>query len=292
MAATRIGQGTPLSSFTFSDTLDGGQSGSFIELWRSDAGDIDAAMAEIITAVEGTYGFTLGSSFSTAPYDKTVIVGREIKLAFDNDDIDYYHVIYTLGPRTRKTVAATADWVFTFSSSLSSAETNIDKNNAFITVGTIVGTPLAPAVPTATTVPKTGAQVEKMFPSIRISASGSLAANPFSSYKDMVGKLNSVAMTIDGQTLAIGTTMLVAADVQTPNDGTNYVVNYAFEYRPNKYDWEAVVVAIDPKTGKPYEGIDGTTFSDGTTRGGSTIAEGSKGYAIYDVADIGSLITV
>jgi hypothetical protein len=151
MAATRIGQGTPLSSFTFSDTLDGGQSGSFIELWRSDAGDIDAAMAEIITAVEGTYGFTLGSSFSTAPYDKTVIVGREIKLAFDNDDIDYYHLIYTLGPRTRKTVAATADWVFTFSSSLSSAETNIDKNNAFITVGTIVGTPLAPAVPTATT---------------------------------------------------------------------------------------------------------------------------------------------
>lgn len=292
MAATRIGQGTPLSSFTFSDDLDNGQSGSFIELWHSDAGDIDAAMAEIITAIEGTYGFTLGSSFSTAPYDKTVIVGREIKLAFDNDDIDYYHVIYTLGPRKRKTVATTADWVFSFSSSLSAAETNVDKNNAFITVGTIVGTPLTPAVPTATEVPKTGAQVEKMFPSIRITASGSVASNPFPSYKGLVGKLNSVAMTVDGQSLAIGTTMLVSADVQTPNDGTNYVVNYVFEYRENKYDWEAVVVAIDPKTGKPYEGIDGTTYSDGTIRGGSTIAEGSKGYAIYSSGNLGALITV
>ena len=133
-----------------------------------------------------------------------------------------------------------------------------------------------------------------MFPSVRVTASGLMATNPFSSYKDKVGTLNDSVMTMGGQNFAIGTTMLVSANVQTPNEGLTYTVDYEFEYREDPYDWEAVVVAIDPKTGKPYEGITRTKYSDTTYKpssGSSGVVDGSLGYSLYRATDLQSLFT-
>jgi hypothetical protein len=295
MAATYLGQ-TVAGAPSFDEDLDGGVAGSFRAVWKSDAAGPDDRIAEIITASESSpYNITLGATFPNPPFDRSVVTGRRINLV-SSDDMNTFEVVYTLGATRKKTIAATSDWVFTFSSSLSGGQTNIDKNGDFITVGTLTSDeePTPTSGPPYTAVPKTGAQVEKMFPSVRISARGVLAANPFNSFQDLVGKLNSSAMTVDGQTLAIGTTMLVNANVQSPDDGGRYIVNYEFEYRKDPLDWYAVVVAIDPKTGKPYQGIEGTEYNApaSVTKGTISVPSGSVGYAMYDEANLQGLITV
>ena len=294
MAATYIGQ-SPITAVSYEENLDGGITGTFAEVWQSDAVSPDARLQEIITATEQPpYNHIIGNSFTSDPFQQTVIVGRRIQPMSDDDWLTH-KVFYTLGPKVKKTIETTADWVYSFSSSLSAGQTNIDKNGDFITVGTITdsGDP-APTTPPYTTVPQTGANVEKMFPSVRISARGVLLANPFADFQEKIGTLNSSSMTVDGQTLAEGTTMLVNASVQTPDDGGRYVVNYEFEYRKDPLDWYAVVVAIDPKTGKPYQGIAGTEYNApaNTTKGVINVSKGSVGFAMYEDSDLGSLITV
>lgn len=285
MTAAKVGGPWPAGSTVYNDGFEG-QSGEYSELWSSTLTNFDNALQEVLDAA-----LQLGTSYAVPPFSKTIIKGRTITPA-DVDETQLFRLSYTLGNRSRKQVLTAADWTFSFSSSLSSAQTNVDVDDNFITVGTIAGDPLTPAVPTATAVPKTGAQVEKMFPSIRITATGQLTSNPYSSFQSMVGKLNSVAMTIDGQSMAIGTTMLVGANVSTPNDGDFYNVDYEYEYREDPLDWFAVVVAIDPKTGKPYEGITGTFYNTagGTTKGTITVLAGSIGYEMYGQANIGLLI--
>ena len=301
MATERIGRGAPIGAYSYSSNLDAGVSGSFVELWRSDApeeavglGTIFARTQAILNALETTYFIVIGSTATFEPFEKSVVVGIDIRPIEDDDDY-LYAVTISLEGKKR----ATTEWVFSFSSSLSTAETNIDINGGLITVGTVVGTPLVPAVPTATTVPKTIAQVQKMYPSVRITASGNVLANPFLSYHDLIGDLNSTTLTITNPTaggsavvLPIGTTMLVSANVSTPSDGLYYTVDYEFEFRKNPLDWEAVVVAIDPKTGKPYEGIINTTYSDGTVKGAAGgVVDGSKGYALYEKSNLQALFT-
>ena len=289
MAAYLVGYGYPFTSINFSEDIEGGQSGSKADLWRSDAADIDTRLTEVMAAA-----LPLGTIFSTAPFTKTIITNRAVAMVSDSDDL-HFVVTYTFGPRKRRVITSSADWRFSFSSSVGGAQTNVDADGNFITVGTITNSadPLPTTGPPYTTVPKTGAQVEKLFPSITITAGGIVTSNPFASYKAKVGTLNSVAMTVDGQTLAIGTTMLTSASVSTPNDGDSYNVDYSFEYREDPLDWFAVVVAIDPKTGKPYAGISGTFYNTaaGDTKGTISVVAGSIGYEMYPQTDIGALIS-
>lgn len=297
MTATIIGQAAPLTSIYYSESIEGGQSGGFSELWESDLTDPDDAMQEILDAATGA-GRGIGDTFAEAPFSKTVIEGRDIRPISDSDKFRFV-LTYSLGPIRKKKIAATADWVFTFSSSLSTAETNIDAGGRFITVGSITNSadPAPSSGPPYTTVPKTGAQVQKMFPSVKITASGNLDYNPFSDYDDLVGTLNSGTLSLGGVLLADGTTMLTGAQVQTPDEGGRYLVTYEFEYRKSYLDWFAVVVAIDPKTGKPYQGIAGTRYKDKTgatviDKGTISVADGSVGYQIYDKSNLQSLLTV
>lgn len=297
MAASRVGQLAPRTSLYYSDDVEGGKNGGFTEIWFNDTVDPDDAIQEIITAIETTYGFELGTSFAEAPFSNTIIMGRDIRPLHD-DEAQHYLVTYRLGPVRQKLVEipSLGEWVFSFSSSLSAGETNIDYSGAFITVGTITDSadPLPTTGPPYTTVPKTGAQVQKMFPSVRVTARMQTITNPFPFSAGVVGKLNSTSITMGGQAFAAKTVMLTGANITTPNDGDYYTVEYSFEYRADPHEWDAVVVAIDPKTGKPYQGIECTTYSDGTIKpiGPVAVEEGSKGYQMYEAVSFDNLFTL
>jgi hypothetical protein len=297
MAATRLGQIAPRTSLSYSDNVDGGKSGSFAEIWNSTLTDPDDALQEILTASETVYGFTLGSSFAEPPFSSTIIIGREIRPIHD-DETSHYVLTFSLGPVSQKLldVPVAADWVYSFSSQLSQSETNVDADGAFITVGTITNgaDPLPSSGPPYTTVPKSGAQVQKMFPSLAISARAQVLVNPLAASRDIIGKTNLDSVTMDGQVFAIGTLMLTGASISTPNEGEYYTVEYSFEYRSDPLDWFAVVVAIDPKTGKPYQGISGTHYNatPPVDKGTISVADGSIGYKIYGASVFAGLFTL
>jgi hypothetical protein len=287
MAATLLGDGAPLTSFNYRDSFENGKSASISQLWHSSASTIGERVQEILDATE----WQLGEILVDDAFVGLQVVARDVSVVNDSDK-NIYSLQVTFGPIVR--TDASISFNFTFSSSVSAAQTNIDAAGAFITVGTITGSgdPL-PATPPYTTVPKTGATVEKLFPSVQITASGRSDTNPFSTARDMVGKLNSDAVTMAGSVFAAGTLMLTGLNISSPDNGETFNIDYTFEYRKDPLDWYAVVVAIDPKTGKPYQGIGGTVFKvpgGDVTKGTPGVTDGSLGYRMYDNADIGSLV--
>lgn len=287
MAATLLGDGTPLTSFNYRDSYENGKSSSITQLWHSDAATIGDRVGEILAATT----WQLGELLTDDAFLGLQVVARDLAIVSDSDD-KVFSLQISFGPIVR--TDASVSFNFTFSSSVSAAQTNIDAAGSFITVGTITNSqdPL-PATPPYTTVPKTGATVEKLFPSVQITASGQSDTNPFSTASQMVGKLNSDAITMGGAVLATGTTMLTGLNISSPDNGETYNIDYTFEYRKDPLDWFAVVVAIDPKTGKPYQGIGGTVFkavSGDITKGTPGVTEGSLGYRMYESADLGTLV--
>jgi hypothetical protein len=280
MAATKISD--PITAQNYSSAIDDGVSGSITQLWHSDAADHEAKITEILTANT----LVIGYSFPTGPRKGAVVNDLTLRLISESDP-NVFQLDINYGKARRKNATTINDWVFNSSSSLSMAQTNIDINDDFITVGTVVGSPLAPAVPTATTVPKTGASVERMFPSTRITTSARVSSVGYSPHNDifpLVGTINNDSFYVDGFYVGEYHMMLVGADITPEGDGEHYNIDYTFEYRTNILDWYAVVVAIDPKTGKPYEGIAGTRYKTVTTdtiKGTITITDGSIGYRIY-----------
>jgi hypothetical protein len=276
------------------DNLEGAFGGGFSAIYKSDNLDPDDAIQEVIDYLDAGNS-ALGQQFPEAPYDKMIVTSRSIT-PVSNDDRNHYLVTIQFGPKARKTVAATADWVFTFSTSLGTADTNKDAYGSFIEVGTLAGDEgTVDGNGDYTAVPKTSATVSKRFPSVSIRATGQVENNPFSAYNDKVGTLNTTAMTVDGQTLASGTTMLVSANSSTPNDGEFYLVDYEFEYRPTIQDWLVYITAINPKTGQPWSGISGSQDKTGASTYdpvSATPDKGCVGFLMYDATDLGSLITV
>lgn len=293
MTVARIGEVSPLDSLTYSDDSTGGTSVQYQELWSSTVTDPDTAIADILTAIDSA-GYGLGEGGYSPPFEKCVVISREVRQA-SPDDRHHWHVTIRLGPRVAPVVNVTDDWVYSYSSSLGSAETNVDSEGTFIVVGTLATADPTPTGGPYTAVPRTGAQVQKYFPSVKISVRGQLKTNPFGNFKDKVGTLNSASMTLGGVSMAIGTTMLVNADVSTNTDSIFFNVVYQFEYRQEPLDWYAVVVAIDPTTGKPFQNIKGTLYKvpeGDETKGDIGVVDGSIGYKIYKSTDLQSLITV
>jgi hypothetical protein len=291
MAVTKIGQ--LIDSQSYSDTLDGRFSGSFTNMYQSTLTGADA-MSDIITYIEGTENIKLGKQISNPPFDKMIVTGRSIT-PVSGDDKNTFIVAVTFGQKEKKTIATAADWVFKFSSTLSQTETNQDTYGTYTEVGTLAGSDATPSGGPFTAVPQVTATLSKMYPAIRITASGQLDANPWGDYIDKVGTLNSAAMSVDGQTLAIGTTMLVSANVRTPNDGDFYLVDYEFEYREDPNDWYVVATAVNPKTGQPWQNIKeiqyktaAATYSPASATG---VEKGAVGFMLYGSTDIGSLIS-
>ena len=273
-------------SVEYNDTFQGGVSGSFKHIYTSTLDDVEAAMAEILVSE-----YPVGSLFDNAPFLSCMILSRSLVLIGDTKDT--YQMTVSVGPTT---IDPSKPWLFQYNSSLSSAETNIDASNKAITVGTLTNTNKPEGTgpnedePPYLGVPKTTVVVQKMFPSLRISADGVLNSNPLGVFRSIIGKLNSSNFTMDGYTYPAGTLMLVGANARALDSSGVYSVSYEFEFRPNKYDWECVVVAIDPKTGQPYQGIEGTLFSDNTTIGDAgTVPFGSVGYKMYNSASFASL---
>jgi hypothetical protein len=305
MTCERIALEAPIGATTYSESLSGGLSGGYTEVWRCDTGATAMARIDAIkTQAFASYGYRVGNLFVDAPFTGATIIG--LAIAPLQDDQELYTLSLQFGPTRQVLIGGDGSgggnqWQFSSQISLASAQTNVDSQGRLIEVGnTDDPTAVEPASETDGRyqfVPKTTATVEKQFPVCRFSLSGLLNACPYATFSGLVGKLNSAPLNIrtysdtgPNITHAALSTMLVGADCSSVDGGSKWSVRYDFEHRPGTYDWFAVVVAINPKTGQPYPGIESTWYDGiGEVPSGGYCQYGSVGYQIYETADFSVL---
>lgn len=169
----------------------------------------------------------------------------------------------------------------TFTSALSAIQTNLDKDGTEIEVGSLdpddKGNDATPDYSGAApfTVPKQPVIVEKLVPQFVCRISRKETSNPALNIRDYTGKLNSSEVTIAGVAFPEKTLLCTNITADTSDGGSNYIVNYEFQYRPAA-DWKPRCVAINPKTGAPWPKIEDVT-------------DGIKTPEIYETADFNTL---
>jgi hypothetical protein len=282
MAATQISNAAEIQNLAYSEDIDAGINATIVFKWASDASTVDARINEIRAASPplGAIG-TPGT-----PFEGSRVLSKKISAASGGTP-HVFNVALTFGPPRRLPGSA---WIYTFSTTSGSAQTNKDVDGDPIFVGTLDNTDDKSGSATITAIPKTKVMVNKIIPSTTVTAAGSRASNPFGSASGIVGKLNSgmVSITASGSSVsfAAGTLMLRGTNISSPNNGSSWNVNYTFEYRSNPDDWKIVVVGIDPETGKPYRNLPDAPV---TKASAGTPLFGYVEYDMYEKVDFSPL---
>jgi hypothetical protein len=161
--------------------------------------------------------------------------------------------------------------VATYSATLGAVQTTKDHSGAEMFTGTLPPNDKGKSAPKDYSappykVPIQPALVEKLVPSVVVTASRLETSLPTSALTTMIGKINSDAVTINGTVFGVKTLLLTSVNATTEDKGTTYSVSYEFQY---KSSWDITVVGIDPDTGSPWASIDQVT-------------DGTKPYQLYE----------
>ena len=203
------------------------------------------------------------------PDNDTIFVsGKSAKPVAKSPDLWEVTVTYAV-PDLGSQVVDTGS-IASFAASLTSAQTTKDKDDNPLTVGTLSKTD--PENLSDGTIHKQTALVEILVPQFAIRAQRKQTFSPVT-YKDIVGKLNSGSVTIDGTSYSNRTLLCTSIQGETRDNGESYNCTFEFQFRD---DWDVEVTAIDPDTGAPYEGI-------------TDITDGTKKYSVYPDTSFGGL---
>ncbi len=279
------------SPWAYSDNIQTGRRATVSHLYKSShGGDFQKASTEILNI------HVLGSTLNQAPVNGGVLLGRSLKQVEGSPDLyvltleysDYRHSGVDLDENKY------GEWHYQYSSSLGAKETNKNHQGHFITVGTVDGdepTKSDDEDETITAVPKVVSIVKTMEPVLRVNAEAILNYDPVTKYVHAIGKLNSSMFTLGALTCDPKTVMLISANSNKIDNRGNFKASYQFEVRDEVYDWDAVVVAINPETMQAYSGIRSCKYSNGQVIGedGPTLPRGCLGYQIYKTYDLNSL---
>ena len=308
MAVTQLTPQVEISGFQYSDSNDGTQNPSIgpngvVSLkFLSDNAASSLRISDLLDYLDSN-SKGLGDYYS--PFPGTQVHARSI-VPVSNSDNTQFVVSFTLGPR-RYVVNG---FTYSFDTSVSGAQSNLDKNEALITVGTDTisndSTPSSATGGAITKVPKTTVMVDRLVPASTFTANGtirvtppiSVGNHPYQIARGLVGKLNDAPLSIEEGVLsfAVQTVMLTGLQIQSPtimsDDTLVFNVNYSFEYRPilaTANGWWATVVAYDPKTGKPYRNIE-TPFPIGPSASSANGANrAAVNYELYAAGDFSVL---
>lgn len=228
-------------------------------------------------------GTSITASYPSFP-DNAKLISRSIR-PLGGSQTGKWSMRLVYGP-VKNTNAAESGAVVTFGGALSGKTTNIDKNGNLIYVGTLTTSEPTPTAGPYTAVPKTIVEVEKQTPAFTITAS-TLYATTAPDIYSLMGKLNGASLKIGPKIFDAKTVMMVDAKVTTPDRGLTWQADFTFQYRPDPNDWTQIVVAYDPKTGKPYQNITEVVAVGATGTAG--VIDGAKRYDIYSTADFSPL---
>jgi hypothetical protein len=296
MAATAIkgADAVTISSFSVTDDANNGLSGRQISQWTSNATTFEDKIVEIDAATAAPGGIGLQGSI----FQNSRLVSKRITPA-GGGSTDIFNVEFVWGSLSSKgepspptfESSGSNQWVYSFSTTTSQVQTNRDAAGDEIIVGTLESDDKeVDGNDEVTGIPKSKVMVNKVVPSTTVTARGTLTSNPFAGVSDLVGKLNDSTVTVNppggSVSFAAGTLMLAGLSITSPANGRAWNVSYTFEYRSDPDDWKAVVVATDPKTGKPYRGLPAIPVDKEAT---PAAPYGYVAYEIYEKVSFGAL---